>query len=249
MINYVNLTLLRFSKLEIENYLDSTYLKTSGEAEVSNDETRVRVERLIDEAISHNFACVMIRPEFVTLAVQKIKLTESRIKVGTVIDFPLGQGSTNLKIQEAIAAINDGAFDIDFVSDYNAFKRGDLCKFDADILQATNVVLNENKVAKWIIETGSLSREEIRNISKRIADIVQSNFPHKCNDVFIKTSTGYYGDLGATIKDVKIIRSVSGKLQVKASGGISSLKDCIKMIQAGAARIGTSKAALIYSQK
>ena len=249
MINYVILNLLRFSKLEIENYLDSTYLKTSGEAQVSDDETRIRVERLIDEAISHDFACIMIRPEFVTLATQKIKVTASKVKVGTVIDFPLGQGSTNFKVQEAIAAMNGGAFDIDFVCDYNAFKRGDVRKFDMDILQATNVVMKEKKVAKWIIETGSLSSDEIRSISKRISGIVQSNFPNNCHNVFIKTSTGYYGGLGATIKDVNTIKSVSGKLQVKASGGVSSLKDCKKMIKAGATRIGTSKAVLIYSQK
>jgi len=66
--------------------------------------------------------------------------------------------------------------------------------------------------------------------------------------VFIKTSTGYYGGYGATVKDVKSIKSVAGNLQIKASGGMSKLKDCLEMINAGATRIGTSKALFIYKE-
>ena len=77
---------------------------------------------------------------------------------------------------------------------------------------------------------------------------MQSNFPQNTNKVFIKTSTGYYGGYGATVKDVKNIKSVAGNLQIKASGGILNLKDCLEMIKAGATRIGTSKAVLIYNE-
>ena len=84
---------------------------------------------------------------------------------------------------------------------------------------------------------------------KRISKLVQSNFPQNANKVFIKTSTGYYGGYGASAKDVKSIKSVAGNLQIKASGGVSSLKDCLELIKAGATRIGTSKAIFIYNEK
>ena len=77
---------------------------------------------------------------------------------------------------------------------------------------------------------------------------MQSNFPENAGKVFIKTSTGYYGGYGATVKDIKAIKSVSGNLKIKASGGVSSLKDCLEMINAGANRIGTSKAQIIYNE-
>ena len=152
------------------------------------------------------------------------------------------------KVSEAQSVINNGANDIDFVCDYNAFKRGSLNKFDKDIIEGTKVGIENNKTVKWIIETGALSKEEIINISQRIADLIQTYFDKQSKNVFIKTSTGYYGGLGATIKDVKSIKSVSGNLQVKASGGVSTLKGCLEMIEAGATRIGTSKAQLIYNE-
>ncbi len=77
---------------------------------------------------------------------------------------------------------------------------------------------------------------------------VQSNFPENVNKIFIKTSTGYYGGYGATIKDVKLIKSVAGNLKIKASGGILNYKDCMEMIKAGATRIGTSRALFIHKE-
>ena len=95
---------------------------------------------------------------------------------------------------------------------------------------------------------GALSKDEIRIITKRITKLIESNFPHYASKVFIKTSTGYYGGYGATLKDVKVIKSVSGNLKIKASGGISNIKDALAMIEAGADRIGTSKAEDIFLQ-
>ena len=79
--------------------------------------------------------------------------------------------------------------------------------------------------------------------------MIQSNFPTFVKNVYIKTSTGYYGGYGATLKDVKVIKSVSGNLKIKASGGISNLKDALAMLEAGADRIGTSKAVDIFNEK
>jgi len=235
-------------QVNIAGYLDSTYLKTSAEAGVSEIETKEIVINAIKEAIDAKFACIMIRSEFIAIAKELIEKSKSKLKIGTVVDFPFGNSTTEQKIIEAKSAIESGAYDIDYVCDYNAFKRGAFAKFDSDILEGTKIVLGNKKIVKWIIETGALSVDEIRNIAKRISTLVQSNFPKNANKVFIKTSTGYYGGYGATVKDVKIIKLVAGNLQLKASGGMSSLNDCLEMIKAGATRIGTSKAVFIYNQ-
>tara|TARA_B110000902_G_scaffold27443_1_gene29771 strand:+ start:169 stop:909 length:741 start_codon:yes stop_codon:yes gene_type:complete len=234
--------------VNIADYLDSTYLKTSAEAGVSEIETKEIVINAIKEAIDAKFACIMIRSEFIAIAKELIEKSKSKLKIGTVVDFPFGNSTTEQKIIEAKSAIESGAYDIDYVCDYNAFKRGAFAKFDSDIIEGTKIVLENKRIVKWIIETGALSADEIKAIAKRISKLVQSNFPKNTNKVFIKTSTGYYGGYGATVKDVKNIKSVAGNLQIKASGGISNLKDCLEMIKAGATRIGTSKAVLIYNE-
>ena len=235
--------------MKIEEYLDSTYLKLPEEAGVSIEETEAKINEIIEEGIASNFACVMIRPNFVSKAVEKIQNSKSKLKVGTVIDFPLGNDSTENKVIEAKEAISNGAYDIDFVCDYNSFKRGSFVKFDADIIEGTKICVENKKITKWIIETGALSKDEIRNISKRITKLIQSHFPAFVKNIYIKTSTGYYGGYGATLKDVKVIKSVSGNLKIKASGGVSNLKDTLAMIEAGADRIGTSKARDIFNEK
>ncbi|CAI8307335.1 MAG: Deoxyribose-phosphate aldolase 1 [Cryomorphaceae bacterium] len=252
MIFYLDLALLNMTlkkKVNIASYLDSTYLKTAAESGISQIETKEIVVNSINKAIEVNFACIMIRSEFIAIAKELIETSKSKLKVGTVVDFPFGTSSTKQKISMGKLAIESGAYDIDYVCDYNAFKRGSFEKFDNDIIEVTKLVLGHKKIIKWIIETGALSKDEIRSISKRISKLVQSNFPQNSNKVFIKTSTGYYGGYGATVEDVKIIKSVSGILQIKASGGMLSLKDCMSMIKAGASRIGTSNAELIYKEK
>ena len=86
-----------------------------------------------------------------------------------------------------------GADEIDYVADYNGFKQGLFEKFDDDIRSGTMLGFNNNKIVKWIIETGALSKEEIRNITIRISKIVRNSFPNFYENVYIKTSTGYYG--------------------------------------------------------
>ena len=236
-------------QVNIADYLDSTYLKTADEAGISEQETKEIVLNSIQEAIQSKFACIMIRPEFVAMAKEIIESNKSKLKVGTVIDFPFGNNSTETKVEEAKSAIKNGAYDIDYVCDYNAFKRGGFEKFDHDILEGSKIALQNKRIVKWIIETGALSRDEIREIARRISEIIQVNFPQNSSKVFIKTSTGYYGGYGATAKDIKTIKSVAGNLQIKASGGVSNLKDSLRMIKAGATRIGTSKALFIYNEK
>lgn len=241
--------MIMIKQVNIADYLDSTYLKTANEAGISEFETKEIVVSTIKEAIEAKFACIMIRPEFVSMAKELIQASKSKLKVGTVVDFPFGSGTTIRKLEEAKIAIANGAHDIDYVCDYNAFKRGSFEKFDNDIIEGTKLALEYKKIVKWIIETGALSRDEIREIARRISKAIQTNFPQYTSKVFIKTSTGYYGGHGATVKDIQTIKSVAGNLKIKASGGVSNLKDCLEMIKAGASRIGTSKAKVIHKEK
>ncbi len=235
--------------MQLTDYLESTYLKTSNEACLSESENLEFIQKTIQDAIKYKFKLVMLRLSHLSLANKLIKNSKSSLLLGTVIDFPLGDNSTEYKITEAEEAINIGVDELDFVCDYNAFKRGAYDKFDNDIILCTKLVLSHNKTIKWIIETGALSKKEIRSVSIRIDKIATNNFSNSYSKIFIKTSTGYYTGAGATIKDVKIIKSAAAKLQCKASGGISNLEQCLQMINAGANRIGTSKAKEIYNEK
>ena len=235
-------------EVNISKYLDSTYLKTADEAGITELENKEIVLQSIDEAIANQFACIMIRPNFVLMAADRIKSANSDLKIGTVIDFPYGSNSTSLKLIEANTAIMNGVFDVDFVCDYNAFKRCNFTKFDADILEGTKICIENNKIVKWIIETGALSEDEIISISKRITDIIYLHFSNSIEKVFLKTSSGYYRGSGANITDINLIKSVSKDLRIKASGGVSNIQDALNFINIGVDRIGTSKAKLIYDQ-
>ena len=232
----------------IKHYLDSTFLKTSFELDISDDELKHEITNFIIEAIDYQFKCVMIRPNFVTLAKELKDKRKSKINIGTVVDFPLGQASCSEKISQAKKALDSGAKELDFVCDYNMFKRNELDDFDDSIIKCTSFSLKGKAIVKWIIETGALSKKEIKMISKRIYDLVLANFPDNISKVYIKTSTGYYGGFGATIKDLKLIKSVISEMPVKASGGISSFDTAIEMINLGVTRIGTSKAKKILEE-
>ena len=234
---------------EIASFLESTYLKTADEASVTERQNEKKAIYYVKEAIKWDCAVIMIRQEYLRIAKDILNQSSSSVRLGTVIDFPFGDESTSEKKRQAKKAIQLAADELDFVADYNSFKRGDLIKFENDIDICTGYCLNNRKVVKWIIETGALSNIEISRISELIADIVNKNFPKKSSQVFLKTSTGYYGGFGATIKDVKLMKSVSKGLPIKASGGVSNLGDALKMIEAGATRIGTSKAINILNDK
>ena len=234
--------------INISKYLDSTFLKTSEELKISDEELKEKITLFINEAIDCNFKCVMLRPNFVSLACSLKNERNSNINVGTVIDFPFGNSNLENKLEEAKLALLNGANELDFVCDYNLFKMGEYDTFDKSILECTQLALKNKAIVKWIIETGALSKNEIKLIAKRIFDTVIRNFPNEVSEVFVKTSTGYYGGFGATIKDIKSIKSVISDMPVKASGGVSDLTSCLNMIEAGADRIGTSKAFIIYNE-
>ena len=230
----------------IGDYIDSTYLKTSEQAGISDDETTRLISKTIQDAIDHNMKLVMIRPEFVSLADQMIKEYDSDLLVGTVIGFPGGDASISEKIGEAMEAINNNVDELDFVVDYNAFKNGDLDKVKNEVSEGTSIGIDEGRVVKWIIESAALTSDQVAELTSLIRDVViETVGEQKASDVFVKTSTGFYkpedgGPGGATVDDVSIMSINAGPLKVKASGGIYSREDLEKMVDAGASRVGTS---------
>ena len=235
--------------MKIQEYLESTYLKTKEEACLSEHEIKEYLIKFITEAIKCNFKLVMLRSEYIHVAQELISSYNSNLLIGTVVDFPLGDKSTSEKIIELKKILIYNISDIDFVCDYNAFKRGEYEKFDNDIISLSRLCIDVNKTVKWIIETGALSKKEIFNISERISSIINNNFSKNISKFFIKTSTGYYGGYGANTHDIKIIKRASKNIQIKASGGVKNYKDAINMIEFGVTRIGTSNAFHIYKKK
>lgn len=237
--------------MNVKQYLDSTYLKTASQAGLSDSENTLVVEKAISEAIQENFKLIMIRPEYVTLAKEMIVKANSTLLVGTVIDFPEGTSDLECKLKEANKAIEDGADDLDFVCNYEAFKEGNIALVKQEILVGTQIGLASNKTVKWIIEIAALNDKQIIQLSALIKNVVISNFKEEnYASVFVKTSTGFYkthNDLpnGATIPAIIMMLENASPLPVKAAGGIKSYNDAVEMIRLGVKRIGTSAAKAI----
>jgi deoxyribose-phosphate aldolase len=230
----------------VGQYIDSTYLKTSEQAGISDDETNRLVTKTIQDAMDHNMKLVMIRPEFVGLADQMIKEYDSDLLVGTVIDFPNGDSELGVKFDEALEAIKNNVDELDFVVNYKAFKNGNLDIVKKEVCEGTKIGIDEGRVVKWIIESAALTSDQVAELTILIRDVViECVGEQKASDVFVKTSTGFYkpedgGHGGASVDDVSIMSINAGPLKVKASGGIYSREDLEKMVDAGASRIGTS---------
>jgi len=237
--------------MDIRKYLDSTYLKTAEQATISEEENTEIVKNCIHEALVYEFKLVMIRPEQVSLAKNMIVAANSKVAIGTVIDFPNGDSSIEAKLTEAQIAIKNGADELDFVIDYTAFKNEAYSKVKEEIIEGTTLALKNHKIIKWIIEVAALSNHQIVQITAFIKNTIISHFQEKDFDkVFIKSSTGFYKTPdgianGATISSIMLMLENSVPLQVKAAGGIKSRKEAEELIQLGVKRIGTSAAKAI----
>ncbi len=237
--------------MNIKQYLDSTYLKTAVQANISEQENTQVVKKCIQEAIDYDFKLIMIRPDKVALAKKMIQESNSKVTIGTVIDFPLGNGTLEEKLLEAKEAINKGVDDLDYVVDYEAFKRGELDIVKDQVLQGTKLGLANNKIVKWIIEVAALDNHQIIQLSALIKNVVIANFSEKEYDkVFVKSSTGFYNTPegvpnGATVATIKLMLENSCPLPVKAAGGVRTYEEAVEMIQLGVKRIGTSAAKAI----
>ncbi len=237
--------------MKIEHFLDSTYLKTASQANVSEEENYIINTKSIQEAIDYNFKLIMIRPEYVSVAKKMIGKAKSKVTIGTVIDFPLGQNSLEFKLEEAQKAVDDGADDLDFVVNYEAYKEGKINEVKEQILTCTTFGLQHNKLVKWIIEVAALNDTQIIGLCVLIKNIVISNFKeNQYENVFVKSSTGFFKTKdnlpnGATIHTIQIMLENSFPLPVKAAGGVRNYEEAVEMLKLGVKRIGTSAAKAI----
>jgi len=237
--------------MNIKQYLDSTYLKTPSQAGLTEAENTIIAKEFIQEAINENFKLIMIRPDIVTLAKKMITESKSPVQIGTVIDFPEGKGGLVAKLAEANRAIKDGADDLDFVCNYEAFKAGNVDLVKEEILKCTQLGLANSKVVKWIIEVAALNDKQIMQLSALIKNVVITHFKEEnYASVFVKSSTGFFkteNNLpnGATVPAIIIMLENSNPLPVKAAGGVRTYDEAIEMIRLGVKRIGTSGAKAI----
>jgi len=237
--------------MNIKQFLDSTYLKTAEQAGISEAENNTVAQSFIKEAIDEKFKLIMIRPEFVSIAKEMISHAKSKVSVGTVIDFPEGTSAVEKKLSEARKAIDDGADDLDFVCNYEAFKNGDTALVKNEIIQCTALGLENHKIVKWIIEVAALTPQQIIQLSSLIKNLVISNFKEEYySSVFVKSSTGFYkteNNLpnGATKETIIMMLENASPLPVKAAGGVRTYEEAIEMIRLGVKRIGTSGAKTI----
>ena len=237
--------------MNIKQYLDSTYLKTAEQAGLSKKENERVVESFIQEAIEEKFKLIMIRPDMVSMAYQMISKVKSDVLIGTVIDFPEGTSDLDVKLEEAQRAIEDNVDELDYVVNYQAFKRGEVNLVKNEIIECTKLGLANKKVVKFIIEVAALSDQQIIQISALIKNTIISNFKESdYQNVFVKSSTGFYKTEdnlpnGATVHTIKMMLENSCPLPVKAAGGVRTIDEAIEMIKLGVKRIGTSSAKAI----
>ncbi|MDH6603775.1 deoxyribose-phosphate aldolase [Bacilli bacterium PM5-9] len=205
--------------MKLSKYIDHTLLKPEA--------TQKQIMDLVHIAKEYDFASVCINSCWVNLCANELK--DSDVKVCTVIGFPLGANTSEVKVAETIDAIKNGADEIDMVINIGALKSG----LEQVVFEDIKMVVDaaKPKIVKVIIETCLLSDEE---------KIKACQLASKAKAKFVKTSTGFSTG-GATVDDVKLMKShISDDMEVKASGGIKTKEDFKKMIEAGATRIGTS---------
>lgn len=239
--------------MDIRPFIDSTYLKTASQAALDEKQNQVVVEHFIKEAVEERFKLIMIRPEVVALAKKIILEYKSNVQIGTVIDFPQGQSSLVQKLQEANQAIENGADELDFVCNYEAFKKGEVELVKQEILRGTQLALAHNKIIKWIIEVAALTDKQIIQLSALIKNVVLAHFKEAdYASVFVKSSTGFYKTEnnepnGATISTVIMMLENASPLSIKAAGGVRTYEDAVEMVRLGVKRIGTSSARTIVN--
>lgn len=192
------------------------------------DATYDDVLKIVEEAREYNFKTVCVQPFWV----KKVReaLGDSAVGITTVIGFPLGANTTEVKVYETKKAIEDGADEIDMVLNIGALKSGMDEIVSEDIERVVKAA--GDKVVKVIIETCLLTQDEIKKVSQMVIDAGAD---------FVKTSTGF-STAGAKVEDIKLIKEVIGdRGEIKASGGIRTTEDAKAMVDAGATRIGASK--------
>ena len=213
----------------LNRHIEHTLLK--------QDATKEDFEKLFKEAKEHNFLGVCINPAYIKMAKQELR--DSGIKVVTVIGFPLGANKTEVKAFETSCAVADGADEVDMVINVTALKNKDYDYVREDI-KAVKIAAKDASL-KVILETDLLTKDEIKKACEICIEAKAD---------FVKTSTGFVKNgVGAKEEDVKLMYETVSPygLKVKASGGIRDKEAAIRMLEAGAERLGTSSGVKIVS--
>jgi len=214
---------------DVAGLIDHTLLKP--------DATRADIEKLCREAAEFHFATVCVNPVWVALSAARLRGTP--VGVCSVVGFPLGATTADVKQFEARRAIYDGAAEIDMVINVGALKSGDLRTVERDIEAVVEACRACSVVSKVIIEAALLTDEE---------KITASTLSKAAGADFVKTSTGF-GPGGATAADVALMRRVVGAdMGVKAAGGVRDLQGLNAMVAAGASRVGASAGVKIVQE-
>lgn len=214
---------------EILSKVDHTLLK--------QEATWEDIKAICDDGMLYNTASVCIPPSYVRKAVEYIIRSNSNLKVCTVIGFPNGYNTTQVKCFETADAIENGADEIDMVINIGWVKDKRYEDILEEIIQVKEAC--QGKVLKVIIETCLLTEEEKIELCK-IVSVAGADY--------IKTSTGF-SKSGATFEDVSLMdKYVASTVKIKAAGGISSIDDAEKFIELGASRLGTSRIVKIVKE-
>ncbi len=215
------IALMSYSALNIARLIDHTLLRPEA--------TREDILKVCAEARQYNFASVCLNSCWVPIAASE--LAGSDIKVCTVVGFPLGATLTEAKLHETEAALRAGAQEIDMVQNIGALRGDDDRAVEEEIALIAAACHRAGAIVKVILETALLSDDQ-KTSACTLAKLAGADF--------VKTSTGF-GPSGATVHDVELMRRAVGpEMGVKASGGIRTLDDLLKMLAAGATRIGAS---------
>ena len=213
----------------VSGLIDHTLLKP--------DATRADIEKLCREAAEFHFATVCVNPAWVAVAATLLR--GSGVGVCSVVGFPLGATTADVKQYETRRAIYDGATEIDMVINVGALKSGDLRTVERDIEAVVDPCHQCRVLSKVIIEAALLTDEE---------KITASTLSKAAGADFVKTSTGF-GPGGATAADVALMRRVVGaEMGVKAAGGVRDLEGLKAMVAAGATRVGASAGVKIVQE-
>ncbi len=207
--------------LDLAGYIDHTLLKP--------DATAADIDELADEAREYEFASVCVNPTWVKRAAERLQGSDA--KVASVIGFPLGATTPEIKAMETRRALRDGAREVDMVINVGALKSGDTELVRRDIEKVVDAAHEGGAIVKVILETSLLTDEE---------KVIASALAKRAKADYVKTSTGFTGS-GATVYDVALMRETVGPdMGIKASGGVRTVEDVEDMIAAGATRIGAS---------
>lgn len=213
----------------VASMIDHTLLKP--------DATASEIDQLCAEAVQFGFATVCVNPTWVRLAAQRLRATP--VAVCSVVGFPLGATTCDVKHYETRQVIDDGAREVDMVINIGALKSGDLRAVERDIEAVTLACQGAGVLSKVIIETALLTENE---------KVTACTLAKAAGADFVKTSTGF-AKTGATAADVALMRRVVGQeMGVKAAGGVRDLAGLQAMVAAGASRVGASAGVKIVQE-